>query len=247
MMYNEEEYKKEYADCEFMAPVTASEKPGKVYIDFPAESQHLTGVYKLVIVAKIYEPGYAPNDLRTVTMDYNDVLMLVGSSEDGESGNVYISVGNIKQATSVNIVGTTAVQINGRGHLDANVLPADIDDDSVIWEYVNEEDKQYLVTLIEKETSLDFMAVGLPDGVDEHQVVIKATSKKTPTVSDTIVVTIAREFAIDKYVESVTRSTNEGNAEDNTLRTYLDLNIAGLPGQPTRIDTTPMTVWYEGD
>lgn len=65
-----------------------------VHVYFPAEAQLFTGVYKLVIVAKIHEPGYRPSDLRTVTMDYENIFMLVNSTdEEGVDSAVTLTVG----------------------------------------------------------------------------------------------------------------------------------------------------------
>lgn len=61
---------------EYKAIVKSTSDKGKVQVLFPAEQQLFAGMYKLVIVAKIYEPGYSQNNLRTITMDYNDIFML---------------------------------------------------------------------------------------------------------------------------------------------------------------------------
>ena len=52
---------------------------------------------KIVIVAKIHQPGFRPNDLRTVTMDYENIFTLVNTSDEGEDGPVKIQVGDADQ------------------------------------------------------------------------------------------------------------------------------------------------------
>ena len=70
----------------FRAPVFAGEGMGEVVILFPAEAQKRCGTYKLVIKAKIYQPGYSMiGNLRTVTMDYDDVFTLVEDSSQADS------------------------------------------------------------------------------------------------------------------------------------------------------------------
>jgi hypothetical protein len=57
----------------------------------------LTGDYKIVIVAKLYEPGFSCNNLRTVTMDYENIFTLVNSSEEGVDTAVTMNVGVSEQ------------------------------------------------------------------------------------------------------------------------------------------------------
>jgi len=74
-----------------------------------------------------------------------DVFTLVGAGEEGQTGNVSISIGNTKDATSISVVGDTAVALGQVGELKASVMPADIDDSSVEWSLVNPEDSKNLV------------------------------------------------------------------------------------------------------
>lgn len=87
---------KQYDRCRFLAPVEATDNKNKIKVYFPAKAQLYTGTYKLVIVAKLYEPGYCKNNLRTITVDYEDVFTLVNRSEDGVDGSVTVRVGNNK-------------------------------------------------------------------------------------------------------------------------------------------------------
>jgi hypothetical protein len=47
------------------------------------------GKYKLVIIAKMYNPGYK-NNIRTVTLDYNDVFKLVDNSANADNDTTII-------------------------------------------------------------------------------------------------------------------------------------------------------------
>jgi len=87
---------RQYDRCRFLAPVEATENKNKVKVYFPAQAQLYTGTYKLVIVAKVYEPGYCKNNLRTITIDYENVFTIVNSSDQGCDGNVTIRVGTTK-------------------------------------------------------------------------------------------------------------------------------------------------------
>lgn len=70
----------------FRAPVFAGEGMGQVVVLFPAEAQKRCGTYKLIIKAKIYQPGYSMiGNLRTITMDYDDVFTLVEDSSQADS------------------------------------------------------------------------------------------------------------------------------------------------------------------
>ena len=87
---------RQYDRCRFLAPVEATDSKNKIKVYFPAQAQLYTGVYKLVIVAKVYEPGYCKDNLRTITIDYENVFTLVGCSEEGIDGNITIRVGTNK-------------------------------------------------------------------------------------------------------------------------------------------------------
>ena len=76
---------------EFIAPVKALKEQNKVRVFFPATAQLLCGLYSLTFVIQLYEPGYHKNDLRTVTVDYNNVFELVPNAE-GRSGDITIDI-----------------------------------------------------------------------------------------------------------------------------------------------------------
>lgn len=209
MLMKDEDYKEQYGRLEFMAPVMATDKPNTVDVHFPAENQIFTGTYKLIIVAKIYEPGYGKNNLRTVTMDYQDILTLVGSSdEEGASGSIMISVGDFNSAKSVSIEGSRVVTQKNTISLTAKVYPEGLDVSDVIWSTEGEnahllnEEGVYGNTIL-------YRASALPDGVDSAQVTVVATSRKTQSVSASAVITILADASnmgsgssSDKYVES---------------------------------------------
>ena len=65
----------------YFAPVSNTADPTIKVVDFPAVAQMHQGVYKLVIIAQVMDPGYKYNN-RTVTIDYNDLFELVDSSAD---------------------------------------------------------------------------------------------------------------------------------------------------------------------
>lgn len=240
MMYKEEDYKKQYHDCEFMAPVSASEKKGKVYVDFPAESQLYTGKYALIIVAKIYQPGYGSDDnLRTITMNYNLVFELVGSSEEADAyDNVTINVGNTKMPEYIRISGSNNVVLDSYVVLHATVFPEDIDDDSVTWSLPNEADRDY-VTLVGSNTNdVKVVAVKLDEGEDRKVITIRATANKKgsnsqPVYEDTIIY-ITRQSVLDVYTET-------GKYEDNTINLHL------TSGETVPVDISSETAWFEGD
>ena len=76
----------------YRAKVKYTEERDTIQVFFPAEAQLFTGKYSLVIVAKIYEPGYSDDNLRTVSIDYDDVFELVDKSQEGIDGPVTIIV-----------------------------------------------------------------------------------------------------------------------------------------------------------
>lgn len=226
----------------YRAIVKATGEQDKIDVYFPAEDQHHTGTYKLVIVAKVYQPGYSPNNLRTVTMDYQEVFTIVGQSSEADANeSVNIEVGNLQQASDINVTGVFAVGIAQQGRLAAVVSPASVDSYGVSWE-VLDDGLNYITKNSEDEHTLIFTGMALPEGIDIKQVRIKVTSRKTPSLFKIVTITVSREGYIDKYTYSTDRS-EEG--EGSNKRAYINLNIAG--GGVTKIDTTKETVWYEGE
>lgn len=70
-------------DMKYLCPVKLSPKDNEILAYFPAFDQRLCGVYKLVVVTSVYEPGWGRTNVRTFTTDYGDVFKLV---EEGNAG-----------------------------------------------------------------------------------------------------------------------------------------------------------------
>lgn len=91
-------------DFEFFAPVMATEDQNIVEVAFPAEAQRFTGVYKLILVAKVYAPGFNTTNLKTVTVDMPDVFELVKTTAEGIDTGIVINT-NLVQDVLTNIGG----------------------------------------------------------------------------------------------------------------------------------------------
>lgn len=81
--------KREEKRMNYVAEVKATNTDGIVSISFPADKQLYLGKYKLVIIAKMYNPGYK-NNIRTITLDYNDVFKLVDNSANADNDTTII-------------------------------------------------------------------------------------------------------------------------------------------------------------
>ena len=81
---------------EYSAPVMATEDQNVVEVAFPAEAQRFTGVYKLIIVAKVYAPGFNMANLKTITVDMPDVFELVKTSEEGVDTGISMNVSHLQ-------------------------------------------------------------------------------------------------------------------------------------------------------
>lgn len=80
---------------EYVAPVYATKQQNVVEVSFPAKAQLYTGMYKLIIVAQIYAPGFNVHNLKTVTLDVPDVFELVSTTQEGIDTGVSIKVDNL--------------------------------------------------------------------------------------------------------------------------------------------------------
>ena len=80
---------KNYDVASYKADVKFTEDRNVVEVNFPATAQLYTGEYNVILVSKIYKPGYNDN-AATVTVDYSDIFTLVGENEPGETGAVVI-------------------------------------------------------------------------------------------------------------------------------------------------------------
>lgn len=72
------------ASCiQYKAACQATAQQNVISVYFPAKHQLATGVYKLVIVANVYAPGYNVENIKTIQVDMPDVFQLVSTSEEG--------------------------------------------------------------------------------------------------------------------------------------------------------------------
>ena len=89
----------------FMAPCTVSTEKGVIQVYFPANKQYQVGIYKLVLVADVYDFGWNNQNTRTYTYDFDDVFELSDDS-NAASGNVVIDV---NRDGSLKTISVTAV------------------------------------------------------------------------------------------------------------------------------------------
>ena len=81
------------AECiQYKAACAATEQQNVINVYFPAKHQVAAGVYKLVIVADVYEPGYNVENIRTVQADFPNVFQLVETSAEGIDTGIIILV-----------------------------------------------------------------------------------------------------------------------------------------------------------
>lgn len=66
---------------QYKAACYNTQYPNMVLVDFPAEQQFYTGVYTLILVVKLYTPGYKDN-LKTVSVDIPNMFQIVKSTSD---------------------------------------------------------------------------------------------------------------------------------------------------------------------
>lgn len=88
--YAEELYQKKEQFLKYQAFVEETSSNSTILVHFPGKDQVELGVYKLIIVAQVYQPGYSKfSKLKTVTIDFNNVFELVESG----GGDTTIVVG----------------------------------------------------------------------------------------------------------------------------------------------------------
>lgn len=87
-------YKKfhKHDDLRYCAQVYATNKQNVVELSFPAYAQKYTGVYKIVVIAKVFAPGYNPENLKTITIDVPDVFELVDTTQEGVDTGIRMNV-----------------------------------------------------------------------------------------------------------------------------------------------------------
>lgn len=242
MMIKDREYVDLYDKCEFLAPVNSTDEPNKVLVYFPAECQLYTGTYKLVIIAELYQPGYSPNNdnLRTVTMDYNEVFTLVRCSEEGAVGNINITIGNGVAPESIELAGDDTIFEHGTGEIMATVYPIEIDLNTVDWEIIDNSNS--IISLSSNGKRIIFQHTGNLSG-DSLSFVVKATSKKDKSISATKTVTVVKGSAQDKHLSSV---EYKGEGSGNSRKEWYEFKVDGM-ANPITVDATAREVWYEGE
>lgn len=77
---------------ELQLPVKFTDQDNVVIVDFPAFKQRYTGVYKLTFVFDVYVEGYNEFNVKTVTIDYDNVFELVDG--DGAVGTITVDIVN---------------------------------------------------------------------------------------------------------------------------------------------------------
>lgn len=81
---------------EYMAQVRRTDNPNVIDVLFPANAQLYTGEYKIVLVLGIYSPGYNMNNIRTISVDYDNAFELVSSTEEADAeGSAIINIDGI--------------------------------------------------------------------------------------------------------------------------------------------------------
>lgn len=72
------------ASCiQYKAACQATGAQNLISVYFPAKHQLATGVYKLVVVANVYAPGYNVENMKTLQVDMPDVFQLVSTTDEG--------------------------------------------------------------------------------------------------------------------------------------------------------------------
>jgi len=80
---------------EYYAEISHTQNPNTVSVLFPGEAQLYEGNYELIVIAKIYQPGYK-NNTRTVSTNYKNIFELVkDSQQDGVDNPVRIELTNV--------------------------------------------------------------------------------------------------------------------------------------------------------
>ena len=96
--FGTEPYAKRYKELqkiaqqiEYRAKCEATAQQNIISVYFPAKDQLTTGVYKLVLAAKVYAPGYNDENLKTIQIDVPEVFELVSTTEAGIDTGVIIT------------------------------------------------------------------------------------------------------------------------------------------------------------
>lgn len=71
---------------EYTAEVYSTPEPNVITVYFPAEAQLYEGKYELILITKVYDPGYK-NNQRTFTLNKKNIFELVSSSDESDYQN----------------------------------------------------------------------------------------------------------------------------------------------------------------
>ena len=86
---------------QYKAACYNTQYPNTILVDFPADQQLYAGVYTLILVVKLYVPGYTDN-IKTVSKDIPNIFEIVKSSGDaGETTDDNQSTGEQSQEDNV--------------------------------------------------------------------------------------------------------------------------------------------------
>ena len=87
----EELYHKNEQFLQYQAFVGNTSNSSTIYVYYPWQDQLKPGIYKLVLVAKVYQPGYYIfSDFKTITVSYDNVFELV--TEGGSDAEITVGV-----------------------------------------------------------------------------------------------------------------------------------------------------------
>lgn len=88
------ELKKLSQSIQYKAACYNTQYPNTILVDFPADQQLYVGVYTLILVVKLYVPGYT-DDIKTVSKDIPNIFEIVKSSGNTiETGVTIVSENN---------------------------------------------------------------------------------------------------------------------------------------------------------
>ena len=211
---------------EFLAPARATDNRSVVEILFPAEAQLFTGDYKIVIVAELYQPGFSSNNLRTVTVDYDNAFTLVDTSEEGIDTDVTINIGDVDHVIKL------------RGH--ERVIVGSIQDvniDTISDAEIRWFCKEPTVKFIEQDNNhVLYVVESLPADQTEMEFEIIALSNKDNKIVGRLLVYAYDDSHVgDIYANSANLDRNSGNVQIN-------LN----DGKSFNLDLSSELNWYEG-
>lgn len=176
--------------AEYVAQVKALSEDGAVEVYFPAEAQRYCGLYRLVVIAKIYDVGY-DNNLRTVTMDYDNVFNLVSSSSVAD-GNIVINIDAVNDEsyippTSIELISAPdEIRVGQIGTFKIEVKPSEATDKNVEISFSN----TCLSLFDHYDDTYVVRADRIISRIGYDDVTVTFTSKADPTVRVTKIVRV---------------------------------------------------------